>query len=41
MVENRETMTRSSLHGASAAAGRGRKATFSAVKRAVLVWLPL
>jgi hypothetical protein len=37
MVEKRETVIRSSLHGESGVTGRGRKAAFSAVKRGVLV----
>lgn len=41
MVEKRETVTRSSLQGDSGAAGRGRKTSFSAVKRASRVWLRL
>ncbi len=41
IVEKRETVTRSSLQGDSGAAGRGRKTSFSAVKRASRVWLRL
>jgi hypothetical protein len=37
IVENRETFTRSSLQGESEVIGRGRKAAFSAEKRAALV----
>jgi hypothetical protein len=37
IVEKRETVTRISLQGESGVTGRGRKATFSAEKRADLV----
>ena len=35
IVEKRETVTRSSLQGASGAAGRGRKTSFSARKACI------